>query len=204
MMEAGAADVASGWIGRWAHLIAPAATVLDVASGRGRHARWFASLGHAVLAIDRDEDALASMHACAGIETLTADLENGAPWPLPAGRTFGAVVVTNYLHRPLFGHLIDALAPGGVLLYETFAAGNASVGKPSNPAFLLEPGELLDAVRGKLRVIAYEDGFVDSPRPACVQRICAVREAQAGETSSRDAHTFGNTTPGPRRYVLAG
>jgi SAM-dependent methyltransferase len=192
--------VPSGWVTRWAHLVAPGGAVLDVAAGSGRHARWFASLGYRVLAIDRDADALASMHACAGIDTLTADLENGAPWPLPADRTFDAVVVTNYLHRPLFGHLIDALAPGGALIYETFAAGNGSIGKPSNPAFLLQPGELLDAVRGRLRVIAFEDGFIDTPRPAFVQRTCAVREPQTAET----AHTSGNTPPGPPRYALTG
>ena len=190
----------SGWVTRWAHLVAPGGAVLDVAAGSGRHARWLASLGFSVLAIDRDAEALASMHACAGIDTLTADLENGAPWPLPADRAFDAVVVTNYLHRPLFGHLIDALAPGGVLIYETFAAGNGSIGKPSNPAFLLQPGELLDAVRGSLRVIAYEDGFVDAPRAAFVQRICAVREPKSAE----NAHTIGNTPPGPPRYALTG
>ncbi|SAK40386.1 class I SAM-dependent methyltransferase [Caballeronia ptereochthonis] len=191
--------VPSAWVARWAHLVAPGGTVLDVAAGSGRHARWLASLGFRVLALDRDAGALASMHACAGIETLTADIEN-APWPLPSDRTFDAVVVTNYLHRPLFGHLLDALAPGGVLIYETFAAGNASVGKPSNPAFLLEPGELLEAVRGRLRVTAYEDGFLENPRPAYVQRMCAVREPRPAEK----ALTIGNTPPGPPRYALTG
>jgi SAM-dependent methyltransferase len=190
----------SGWVTRWAHLVAPGGAVLDVAAGSGRHARWLAALGFAVLAIDRDGQALASMRACAGIDTLTADLENGAPWPLPKDRRFDAVVVTNYLHRPLFGHLIDALAPGGVLIYETFAAGNGSIGKPSNPAFLLQPGELLDAVRGRLRVIAYEDGFVDAPRPAFVQRICAVCVPQSAEKPL----TIGNTPLGPPRYALTG
>ncbi|AET89589.1 MULTISPECIES: class I SAM-dependent methyltransferase [Caballeronia] len=197
----------SGWVTRWAHLVAPGGTVLDVAAGSGRHARWFASRGMSVLAIDRDAEALASMHACAGVETLTADIE-GAPWAIPAHRMFDAVVVTNYLHRPLFGHLIDALAPGGVLIYETFAAGNGSIGKPSNPAFLLQPGELLDAVRGRLRVVAYEDGFVDNPRAAYVQRICAVRERQAADALAQTAlapeDTTGNTPPGPPRYALSG
>ncbi|SAK91433.1 type 12 methyltransferase [Caballeronia glebae] len=190
----------SPWVARWAHLVAPGGAVLDVAAGSGRHARWFAARAHAVLAVDRDEQALASMSAIQGIETLTADLENGAPWPLPDGRTFDAIVVTNYLHRPLFGHFIDALAPGGVLIYETFAAGNGSIGKPSNPAFLLEPGELLDAVRGRLRVIAYEDGFVDDPRPAYVQRICAAREPKSAE----NALTISNIPSGPPRYALTG
>lgn len=198
--------VASAWVARWAHLVAPGGAVLDVAAGSGRHARWFASLGFRVLAVDRDAEALASMHACAGIETLTADIEN-APWPLPRDRndrTFAVVVVTNYLHRPLFGHLIDALAPGGVLIYETFAAGNESVGKPSNPAFLLEPGELLEAVRGRLRVVAYEDGFLENPRPAYVQRICAVHEAQPADAPPENRLTIGNTPPGPPRYALPG
>jgi SAM-dependent methyltransferase len=187
----------SVWVTRWAHLIAPNARVLDLASGSGRHARWLAARGCHVLAVDRDAEALASMASLQGIETLGADLEvDGAPWPL-IDRTFDAVIVTNYLHRPLFGHLVDALAPGGVLIYETFAAGNETVGKPSNPAFLLKPGELLDAVRGTLRVIAFEDGYLDAPRPAYVQRICAVREATA-------ANTFGNTTPGMSRYALPG
>jgi SAM-dependent methyltransferase len=182
----------SDWVTRWAHLIASDASVLDVASGRGRHARFFADRGNAVLAVDRDEEALASMND-AGIETLRADLENGSPWPIPADRTFGAVIVTNYLHRPLFGHLLDSLAPGGVLIYETFAIGNESVGKPSNPAFLLAPGELLDMVRGRLRVVAFEDGFLETPRPAYVQRICAVSDL-----------TFGNTASGMPRYALTG
>jgi len=114
-----------------------------------------------------------------------ADIE-GNPWPLPAGATFDAVVVTNYLHRPLWPRLLASVAPGGRLIYETFAVGNETVGKPSNPAFLLAPGELLDAVRGQLRVIGYEDGFLASPRDAYVQRVCAVREL-AGTVASRYA-----------------
>ncbi|BAN23560.1 class I SAM-dependent methyltransferase [Caballeronia insecticola] len=203
-------DAASRWVTRWAHLVAPGGAVLDVAAGSGRHARWFAARGFAVLAVDRDTqalDALAALAPSEPIQTLAADLENGAPWPLP-DRTFDAVVVTNYLHRPLFGHLLGALAPGGVLIYETFAAGNASVGKPSNPAFLLEPGELLEAVRGHLRVIGYEDGFVESPRPAYVQRICAVRVPESvdppGGASGEKALTIGNTPSGPPRFALPG
>jgi SAM-dependent methyltransferase len=199
-MEAG---TPSGWVVRWAPLVAPGARVLDVASGRGRHARWFASRGHAVLALDRDAGALASMQGVSGIETLTADLEDGSPWPLSAEQ-FGAVVVTNYLHRPLFAHLIDALAPGGVLVYETFAVGQASIGKPSNPAFLLRPGELLDAVRGRLNVVAYEDGFIDAPHPAYVQRICAVRDPERADASAGSGLTIGNTPSGPPRYGLTG
>jgi SAM-dependent methyltransferase len=178
---AAAAAAPSRWIAAWSHLVEPGGTVLDVAAGQGRHARWFASRGHPVRALDRDPAALATLAALDGVEAHAADLE-GAPWPLPAGVRFSAVVVTNYLHRPLLPRLVEAVAPGGVLLYETFARGNETLGKPSNPAFLLTPGELLDAVRGELRTIAFEDGYVDSPRPAFVQRICAVREhgAQQG------------------------
>jgi SAM-dependent methyltransferase len=167
----------SPWVSQWAHLVAPAGAVLDVASGAGRHARFFASLGHPVTALDRDAAALATLHGEPLITTLAADLE-GAAWPLRDDAKFAAVVVTNYLHRPLFAPLLQSLAPGGVLIYETFAQGNGSVGKPSNPAFLLAPGELLDVVRGRLRVVAFQDGFLAQPRPAYVQRICAILEAE--------------------------
>lgn len=159
----------SPWIVRWAHLIAPRGTVLDVAAGGGRHARWLASRGHRVTAIDRDADAMAALADVA--ETVTADLENGA-WPL-GGRSFDAVVVTNYLWRPLFPALRAALAPGGVLLYETFAVGNETVGRPGRPEFLLGHGELLTAAEG-LRIVAYEDGFLADPE-RFVQRLAAVR-----------------------------
>ncbi|MBY4867571.1 class I SAM-dependent methyltransferase [Burkholderia sp. Bp9017] len=165
----------SRWVARWSGLVPAGGAVLDVAAGGGRHARWFASRGHPVVAVDRDPAALAVLRAIPGVDVREADLE-GAPWPLPAEQSFSAVIVTHYLHRPLWPHLLDALAPGGVLIYETFAQGNETVGKPSNPAFLLAPGELLDAVRGRLRVVAYEDGFVAAPREAFAQRICAVRE----------------------------
>lgn len=161
----------SPWIQRWSHLVAPASEVLDVACGAGRHMRWLAAQGHRVLGVDASGDALAL--ASAHGDTLLADLEN-APWPLP-GRTFGAVVVTNYLWRPLWPALLDALAPGGVLLYETFALGQATIGKPSRPEFLLAPGELLQLSKG-LRTIAYEDGFQSGP-DRFVQRLAAVREA---------------------------
>ena len=159
----------SPWIVRWAHLIAPRGTVLDVAAGGGRHARWLATRGHRVTAIDRDADAMAALADAA--ETVTADIENGA-WPL-GGRSFDAVVVTNYLWRPLFPALRAALAPGGVLLYETFAVGNETVGRPSRPEFLLGHGELLTAAEG-LRIVAYEDGFLADPE-RFVQRLAAVR-----------------------------
>jgi SAM-dependent methyltransferase len=167
----------SRWVSRWAHLIATGGAVLDVASGAGRHARFLASRGHPVTALDRDEAALATMHGEPLITTLAADLE-GAAWPLHEDVKFAAIVVTNYLHRPLFPQLLRSLSAGGLLIYETFAQGNESVGKPSNPAFLLAPGELLDVVHGRMRVIAFQDGFLAQPRPAYVQRICAVFNAE--------------------------
>ncbi len=155
---------------------APAAcTVLDLACGGGRHARYFAGRGHVVEAVDRDAAALAGLAGVQNINTRCADLE-AALWPY-AGRTFGVVVVTNYLHRPLFPRLLEALAPGGLLIYETFALGNEHFGRPSNPAFLLRPGELLELALGRLRVLAYEDLTVTSPKPAVVQRLCAMRAA---------------------------
>ncbi len=144
--------------------------MLDVACGSGRHVRWFASRGCAVTGIDRDAAAAGPLRDVA--EVVIADIE-AAPWPLP-GRRFDAVVVTNYLWRPLFATLIDSVDNGGVLIWETFALGNAAFGKPSNPDFLLAPGELLRAAAG-LRVVAYEDGLLARP-PRCVQRICARRE----------------------------
>lgn len=189
----------SRWVRHWAHLVDAGGAVLDVASGAGRHARWFAQLGHPVTAIDRDAGALATLRDEPRITAIEADLE-GAPWPLPDDARFAAVVVTNYLHRPLLARLADALASGGVLIYETFAQGNETVGKPSNPAFLLAPGELLAAFAPTLRVIAYQDGFLAEPRPAFVQRICAVRERPPMK-HAETAATQGVPVP---RYELAG
>jgi SAM-dependent methyltransferase len=166
----------SAWVVRWSHLVPAHGAVLDVACGAGRHATYFAQRGHRVKAIDRNADALAGLAGRPGIETILADIEDG-PWPCD-GETFAAVVVTHYLHRPLLPLLVEAVAPGGILLYETFAQGNERFGRPSNPAFLLRPGELLEAVRGRLRVIAYEDMQIDGPKPAMIQRICARREGQ--------------------------
>lgn len=164
---------ASAWIRRWSHLVPPGGSVLDVACGAGRHMRWFAGRGHAVTGVDRAPEALTEA-AQAG-EVLHADIEN-APWPF-AGRSFDGVIVTHYLWRPLLPAIVAAVAPGGVLLYETFAAGNETVGKPSRADFLLRPGELLQACSA-LRVVAYEDGFTDNPA-RFVQRIAAVREQPA-------------------------
>src|SRR5882672_12968397 len=159
----------SPWIVQWAGLVPGGTAVLDVAAGGGRHTRFFAERRHKVTALDRNVSALAAQP---DIEIVQADLEDGSPWPLP-GRTFGAVIVTNYLHRPLFAALLDALAPGGVLLYETFMEGNERFGRPSNPAFLLKDGELLDLARGRLSVTAYEARMISEPRMAMVQRIAA-------------------------------
>jgi SAM-dependent methyltransferase len=187
----------SPWVTRWSHLVAPGGEVLDIAAGSGRHSRWFAARGHPIVAIDRAESALAALSGIDGVQTVSADLEDGSPWPLPEARRFAAVVVTNYLHRPLLPRLSRLLAPGGVLLYETFARGNETIGKPSNPAFLLMPGELLSAVSGLLTVVAYEHGYVASPRPAFVQRICAVMPAQPAVAGAE----IGAAAP---RYDLAG
>lgn len=168
-------DTPSGWVYRWSEMIPAGGRVLDVACGGGRHTRWLAGRGHPIEAVDRDPVILAGLEAIPGVTTRRADLESG-PWPYP-GQCFAAVVVVNYLHRPLFPHLLAALAPGGVLIYETFAMGNERYGRPTNPDFLLKPGELLEVVRGRLRVLAYEDVFVPEPRPAMVQRICAVKSS---------------------------
>lgn len=162
----------STWVVRWADRILAGGRVLDLACGNGRHARYFADRGHPVEAVDRDPANLERLAGVTGVASRCADLEKG-PWPY-AGQQFAGIVVANYLHRPLFPRLLHAIAPQGVLIYETFAAGNERYGRPSNPAFLLKPGELLEWVTGRLRVIAYEDVHVTEPKPAMVQRICAI------------------------------
>lgn len=162
----------SAWVQRWAGLIRPHGRVLDVACGTGRHMQYLMQQGHTVTGVDRSEGALHSAKAFGS--TVLADLEN-APWPLmdtDQPRQFDAVIVTNYLWRPLFDAIRHSVAPGGVLIYETFAAGNETIGKPSRPDFLLQPGELLARCQG-LRVVAYEDGFLAEP-DRFVQRIAAV------------------------------
>jgi len=159
----------SAWVRRWSHLVPPGATVLDVACGDGRHVRWFQERGCRVTGVDRDAAAVEPLRDLA--EIVVADIEDG-PWPLP-GRQFDAVVVTNYLWRSLLPTLVASVAAGGVLLYETFARGNEAFGRPSNPDFLLRPGELLDAAAG-LVVVAYESGLADAPA-RMVQRIAAAR-----------------------------
>jgi SAM-dependent methyltransferase len=173
------AEIPSAWVTRFAPLVAAGARVLDVACGAGRHARWFAARGCVVDAVDRDAVLASGLGAVPGVRFLAADIEDG-PWPY-GGQRFDAVVVTNYLHRPLFAALRDAVGPGGVLLYETFAQGNERFGKPSNPAFLLRPGELLQAFAPEFFVVAFEDLVVHEPRPARVQRLCALRGQPALE-----------------------
>jgi SAM-dependent methyltransferase len=167
----------SAWVRRFADRIPARGPVLDLAAGGGRHTRFLLSRGHPVLAVDRDVTGLADLQVDPAVTILASDLEDGRPWPF-GDRRFAGVVVTNYLHRPLLPAVVAAVAPGGCLIYETFAIGNERFGKPSNPDFLLRPGELLEAVRGRLTVLAYENLEVTEPRPAVLQRIAAV---SAGE-----------------------
>jgi SAM-dependent methyltransferase len=180
-------ETASAWVQRWSHLLPEGGSVLDVACGRGRHARWFHQRGLRVVAVDRSAEAIAAIglptERC---ETCMADIENG-PWPF-AGRLFDAIVVTNYLWRPLLPTLLASLAPGGVLIYETFAAGNETVGKPSRPDFLLQPGELLQVCQ-TLRTVAFEEGFEDQPSQRFVQRIVAVRASRSDSLVPASAPT---------------
>lgn len=193
----------SPWICRWSHLVPPGSPVLDVACGSGRHLRWFHERNHPVAGLDKSQDAIDN--AAPFAEAIQCDLEAG-PWPLP-GRSFGAVIVTHYLWRPLFPAILAIVAPGGVLLYETFAVGNAAFGRPARPEFLLRPGELLKVCTG-LRIVAFEEGLeecaeapcrfadpAESPdsgraggaelRMRCIQRIAAIRPA-GGQPASME------------------
>jgi SAM-dependent methyltransferase len=164
----------SPWVLRHAALIPGEGRILDVACGGGRHTRHFLKLGHEVTAIDRETEWISDLKGQPGLRIIAADLENGSPWPL-TGEKFAAIIIANYLHRPLFPHLVEAVAPGGILIYETFAWGNEAFSRPRNPDHLLKPGELLEAVRNHLQVVAYEHGLVAYPRPSVVQRLCAAR-----------------------------
>jgi SAM-dependent methyltransferase len=179
-------DTPSPWVVRFAPLIGGPA--LDLACGGGRHVRWLRRRGIAVTAVDRDVSGLTDLAGDPGTEIVAADFEAAeAGWPAKVtggDRTFATVIVTNYLWRPLLPSIVAAVAPGGTLVYETFARGNAAFGKPSNPDFLLAPGELLDAVHGELQIVAYEHGIVDTPRPAVVQRLCAVRRDEPVATGT--------------------
>jgi SAM-dependent methyltransferase len=163
----------SDWILRYAGLLSPGASVLDVAAGQGRHARWLAARGCRVTAIDRAPEALTSLRSIAGLTVIEADIEadRADAWPVPPG-SFDALVVTHYLHRPLFPRMAASLRPGGYLLYETFMVGNERYGRPSSPAFLLRESELLAAF-ATLRVIAFEQGVRPGPSPRVVQRLLA-------------------------------
>ena len=175
------------WVRRFAPLIRDGGAVLDVACGGGRHARYFLALGYPVAMVDRDAGPVGDLAGQPGAEIIEADLESDAPWPL-AERTFAAVVVVNYLHRPLLPRLIGALEDGGVLIYETFARGNERFSRPRNPDHLLKSGELLEAVRGKLQVIAYEHGIDErAPLPGVKQRLCAISAASSPDRDDGEA-----------------
>ncbi len=178
----------SGWVQRWLHLLPAGARVVDLACGAGRHSLLAASAGHRVLAVDRDPVALAMLLQAAetagtaqAVTSIQADLE-GQGWPLMPSCA-DALIVTNYLWRERFADWLDLLAPGGVFIMETFARGNARYGKPSNPAFLLEPGELLARMPPAWTVVAFEQGLDAQPQPRVVQRIVAVLP---GERSTPD------------------
>lgn len=181
----------SPWVARWSHLVPAGSTVLDVPCGLGRHSVHFSKLNHPLACVDIAQTAIDEIakKLPSDAQLKVADIENG-PWPFMQNdvpQQFGAVVVTNYLWRALLPTLVASVAPGGVLIYETFAHGNASVGKPSRPDFLLQPGELLAACAG-LRVVAYEDGFLTAPE-RFVQRIAAVREAVPAVLATRRNNT---------------
>ena len=171
------------WILRFLPLLRAGGRVLDLAAGAGRHSALLRDRGHRVVAADRDTAALGRLFGGdPAVEIVTIDLEDGGPWRL--GGDFAGIVATNYFHRPLFAAIIEALAPGGAVLYETFMLGNERFGRPSNPDFLVRPGELLAAFGASLTVIAFEQGIVDEPRPAAIQRIAAVK-APAGALPTR-------------------
>lgn len=165
----------SAWVRRFGGLIPVGGEVLDVACGAGRHGRFFHDLGHSVVLLDRDITRVTDMASFDRVEIVARDLEAGRPWPLE-GRTFAGVIVVNYLHRPILDTIVRSVAPGGVLIYETFAVGQETIGRPSNPDFLLHREELLIRVRPELRVVAFEDMEETHPRPAFKQRVVAVRD----------------------------
>lgn len=167
----------SPWVTRFAELIAPGGDVLDLACGSGRHSRYLSAHGYRVEAVDKDAAALAGLAAVPGVAVRQADLEAGS-WPY-FGRCFDGIVVTHYLCRPLLPLLVAALAENGVLIYETFMVGQERYGRPSNPAHLLRPNELLEIVRRRLSVVAFEQGCIDGPEPRVIQRLCASRQSLA-------------------------
>ena len=174
----------SPWVRRFAPLVRAGGEVLDVACGSGRNTRHFLGLGHPVTALDKDLSGIADLRSEPRLGMVAADLEDGSTWPLE-GRRFAGIVVTNYLHRQLFPRLVRGLAPGGVLIYETFARGNERYGRPRDPAHLLREGELFEHFGGALHVIAYEHGEIARPRPAVVQRLCAVKAGDGNALARR-------------------
>lgn len=163
----------SAWVTRCAPLIQPGGMVLDLACGAGRNTRWLAAQGWKVEAVDRDAEAIARLQGMENVAPLLADLESG-PWPYPAQK-FDGIVVCRYLHRPLLPLLAESLTDHGVLIYETFMAGQEQFGRPSNPDFLLQPNELLKVFSDKLKIISFEQGIMHEPHPVALQRICAIR-----------------------------
>lgn len=180
----------SAWFSRYQPLIKKGGTMLDVAAGGGRHARFFADQGHHVTVVDRNVEPLKAIGDTHGCEVIEADLEDGSPWPLK-GRTFDAVIVCNYLNRPLFDRLINSLATNGIFLYETFALGNEVYNRPRNPEHLLKSGELLDHVAGKLQVISYQHGILQGDEcPGVKQMICAVNNLGQSTREDREPKPF--------------
>ncbi len=163
----------SPWVSRYAHLAPEGLPVLDVACGSGRHSRFFLKRGYCVTGVDLDVSDFKLIDDTDQLTLIERDLEDGMVWQFGT-QAYGTVVVTNYLHRPILAPLVAAVAPGGVLIYETFAQGNEAYGKPKHPDHLLRPGELIEMVRGKLQIVAYEHGYINRPRRAVVERICAV------------------------------
>ena len=162
----------SAWVQRCSDLLKPCSTILDLACGSGRHTHYLAGKGHDVTALDKNPEALSKISSSIGIRPYEFDLETGS-WPF-SERKFDAIVVTNYLYRPILQNIVDALSPSGILIYETFMSGNERFGRPSNPDFLLMPNELINLVHEKLQVLLYEAGRVNDLKPALIQRICAV------------------------------
>ena len=163
------------WVVQHAGQIAAPGHVLDVACGRGRHTRYLLSLGYRVTALDRDTGALSDLAGRPNLRIMENDLEDGSPWPV-AGEVFEGIVVSNYLYRPLYDALVNALATGGLLIYQTFSDGNAAYGKPRNPNFLLRENELLDVFGPRLTVLDFDQGYTDHPSPAVIQKICCRKQ----------------------------
>jgi len=162
------------WVVTHAALIAPKGDVLDLACGNGRHTRFALDQGFRVMAIDINLTGVEDLLDRTNLAVMETDLEEGF-WPL-GNAQFDGIIVTNYLHRPLFPHIVGALAPGGVLIYETFMAGNEAYGRPANPDFLLQPNELKDVCK-RLDIVAFEQGLEDDDKPAVKQKIVAINRS---------------------------